>query len=67
MIDGHAKITGWFGASSWKTIADIMIQGHATGDVFLREEHWRDEEKRGKEDGLNDIVRERVKTQRESG
>jgi len=44
-----------------------MIQGHATGGVFLREEHWRDEEKRGKEDELNDIVRERVKTQRETG
>lgn len=67
MDNGHAKFTGWFGASSWKAIADIVIQGHAVGGVFLREEHWRDEEKRGKEDELDDIVRERVITQRESG
>jgi hypothetical protein len=44
-----------------------VIQGHDTRGVFLREEHRRDEEKRGKEDEVNDIVRERVKTRREIG
>jgi hypothetical protein len=61
MDDGHAKFTGLLGACSWKAIADIVIhcqiQGHATGGDFLRKEHWRGEEKRGKEDEVNDIVR----------
>ena len=48
-------------------MTDIVIQGHAIGSVFLREGHWRSEEKRGKEDEVNDIAGERVKTQRESG
>lgn len=67
MDDGHAKFAGLLGACSWKAIADIVIQGHATGGVFLGKKHWRGEEKRGKEDEVNDIVRERVKTQGESG
>jgi hypothetical protein len=67
MDDGHAKFTGLLGACPWKAIADIVIQGHATGGDCLRRGHWRGEEKRGKEDEVNDIVRERVKTQGESG
>jgi len=63
MDDGHAKFTGWFGACSWKAIADIVIEGHPIWGCFLREEHWWDEEKRGKADELNGIVRERVKTE----
>lgn len=47
-------------------MADIAIQCNATVGGFLLEGHW-DEEKRGKEDELNDIARERVKTQREAG
>jgi hypothetical protein len=67
MNDGHSKFTGLLGVCSWKAKADVVIQGHATGGVFLREEHWRDEEKGGKEDEVNDIVREGVKTRREIG
>jgi hypothetical protein len=67
MDNGHGKFTGLLGAGSWKAIADIVIQGHTTGDGFLGKEHWWDEEKRGKEDKAKDIARERVKTQRKSG
>jgi hypothetical protein len=45
MNDGHPKFTGLLGFCSWKAIADIVVQGHATGGVFLREEHWREEKK----------------------